>query len=574
MAFSEDDTQLPYKLLDAHEEQRLSDGREELGGSFADPTYADEHVLAGSFADPNSIDDIKLGNSFAETNSSAKKHHRPIKEALESPFHKRSSHRVLYWVIATVAIVFLVSLFAGWIPRHNRNKETAERSKQEAGAEPVIEVVRVTHAKANEGLVIPGTTTPLTESSVYARANGYLKKRFVDIGDHVRKGQLLAIVDAPDLDQQVDQAREQVSQAQAQLAQQQTQLALTDVTVTRYRALVAKGVFSRQDGDQREADFQAQRASVSAAERNVEAFRANLRRVLSLQSYERVTAPFDGVVTQRNVDAGDLISAQGSAGGGTTLTPSAQSASGSANVSGSSGNGANLATNSTGGGQGGALFTVAQNGRLRILVSVPEGYASLIRLGQPASLHFQELPNAEFSGTVTRTAGSIDQNTRTLLTEVQVDNTAGRLLSGMYAVVTFAAAPGGGPLVVSGDSIAIRDDRPTVALITNGEVHLTPVTIGRDYGAEVEIVQGLRDGDLIASTFTDDVVEGAKVKTRMNQQDQKKAQPSEAAGKPNPPGGSTQYGNAGIVDENMQGQAGKPQQKKAAGGAAKGGAKP
>ena len=521
MAFSEDNEQPRYKVLDARQTQHLSDGREELGGDFADPRYADERVLAGSFADPNSMDDIKLGNSFTETNSSAKKHHRPIKEVLESPFHKRGSRKVLYWVIATVVVVFLVILLAGWIPRHSRNKETAQRSKQEAGAEPVIEVVRVTHAKANEGLVIPGTTTPLVEASVYARANGYLKKRFVDIGDHVRKGQLLAIVDAPDLDQQVDQAREQVSQAQAQLAQQQTQLTLTDVTVARYRALVAKGVFSRQDGDQREADFQAQRASVSAAERNVEAFRANLRRVLSLQSYERVTAPFDGVVTQRNVDAGDLISAQGSAGGGTTLTPSAQSASGSANNSGSSGNGANLATNSTGGGQGGALFTIAQNGRLRILVSVPESYASLIRLGQSASLHFQELPNQEFFGKVTRTAGSIDQNTRTLLTEVQVDNTAGRLLPGMYAVVTFAAAPGGGPLVVSGDAIAIRDDRPTVAVITDGEVHLTPVTIGRDYGAEVEIVQGLRDGELIASTFTDDVIEGAKVKTRLNQQNQK-----------------------------------------------------
>ena len=347
-----------------------------------------------------------------------------------------------------------------------------------------------------------------------------------------------------------------------------TQLALTKVTTDRYRELVARGVFSRQDGDQREADYQAQRANVSAAERNVEAFKANLQRVIDLQSYERVTAPFNGVVTQRNVDTGDLISAQGSAGG-TAPTPmssnssaSGQAQNGATNSSGSSGSGVALATPSTGGGgQGGPLFTIAQSSRLRILVSVPEGYASMVRTGQHAVLHFQEFPDQALFGDVTRTAGAVDQNTRTLLVEVQVDNASGRLLPGMYAVVTFAEGSGKGPLVVTGDAIAIRKDQPTVAVISDGKVHLTPVTLGRDYGPEVEVVGGLHEGDLIASTFTDDVREGARVKTRMDREQAEKENQPAATGKPQPPGGSTQYSDPGITDQDMQGQNAKPQEK-------------
>ncbi len=553
-----------HKRLEAHEpdlSHRLSDGRPDLGESFADP---------------NSIDDIKIGKSFEQTNSSAKKHHRPVKDVISEPFRKPKSLKVLSWIVAGIVVLFLIILIAGWIPRHNRSRETQKRAQHENDDDPTIEVLKVTRSKGGSGLVVPGTTTPLTESSVYARANGYLKRRFVDIGDHVRKGQLLAIIDAPDLDQQVDQAREQLNQAQAQLAQQVTQLALTKVTTDRYRELVARGVFSRQDGDQREADYQAQRANVSAAERNVEAYKANLRRVIALQSYERVTAPFDGVVTQRNVDTGDLISAQGSASSSapppvsSSASPSGSAQNGATNSSGSSGNGANLATPSTGsGGQGGPLFTIAQSGRLRILVSVPEGYAGMIKPGQHTVLHFQEYPDRPFYGDVTRTAGSVDQNTRTLLVEIQVDNSSGRLLPGMYAVATFAASPGEGPLLVSGDAIAIRKDQPTVAVIADGKVHMTPVVLGRDYGPEVEVLGGLREGDLIASTFTDDVRDDAKVKTHMDQQQAEKANQPAATGKPQPPGGSTQYGDPGITDQDMQGQNAKPQQKQQGQGAKK-----
>ncbi len=557
--------------------QRLSDGRDHLGDDFADPHYADEHALGSSFADPNSVDDTRLGNSFAETNSSAKKHHRPIAETVEAPFKRVKGNKTLFWLIAGVVVVMLIALVVGLLPRLSRNKEAKEQTREQT-AEPEIDVVKVVRATGGGGLVVPGTTIPITISSIYARANGYLKKRFVDIGDHVHKGQLLAIIDAPDLDQQVVQARQQVDQAGAQLAQQQTQLALTKITVERYRALVARGVFARQDGDQREADYQSQIANVAAAERNVEAYKANLGHALALQQFERVTAPFDGVVIQRNVENGDLIQASG-AGGSSAPPPVAtgSSASGSAqnaasNTGGSSGSGTNLATPSTGmGGQGGALFTIAQSGRLRILVSVPEGYASQIHNGQAAALNFQELPDRTFHAAVTRTSDSIDQNTRTELVEVQVDNHAGLLLPGMYAVVTFAdktgdAADVGGPIVVTGDAIAIRDDRPTVAVIDNGKVKLTPIQIGRDYGSAVEIVAGLRPGQIVASTFTDEVVEGASVRTRISPQQQKVSSPATQAIKPKSPGGSTQYGDEGIIDQDMQGMNAKPQQKKPAAG--------
>ena len=555
-----------------------------LGDEFADPALAEERSVGNAFADPNSLDDARLGKAFEQTNSSARKRHRPVLQTAEAPFKKPGSKKVLFLVLAIVLVFAVVALIIGILPRRERSKETNEQADQVKNSKPMIDVVRVATAKQGAGLVIPGTTTPLTEAPVYARASGYLKKRYVDIGDHVRKGQLLAVIDAPDLDQQVDQAREQLSQAQAQQAQQETQLALAKVTVDRYRVLVAKGVFSRQDGDQQETNYQAQRANVASAERNVEAFRANLARVIALQSYERVTSPFDGVITQRNVDAGAYISTTGAAGTPAPtpaatpgLTNGSSQTAGATNTGGTSGSGNSLATPSTGGGQGGALFSVAQVERLRILVSVPEGYAGMIYPGQAASIHFQELPDNDFYAKVTRTAAAIDQNSRTLLTEVQVDNHNNQLMAGMYAVVTFtpkSQAPSGvagnastaaGPVIIPGDAIAIRKDRPTIAVIDNGTVHLVPVVIGRDFGSETEVVSGLKPGELIATTFTDDIIENAKVEIRENKQAEQKTTPPAPPNQNTPPGGSTQYGDPGITDQDMQGQNAKPQQKKGPG---------
>ena len=530
-------------------------------GNYRDQnTRNDDRRLAESFADPNSVDDQKLGNSFAEMNSSAKKKHHlpPVPKA---PVNKS----VLLLFMLAVVVVFLLVFFIGFLPRHNRNKEIEQKANAEKNAMPVVQVQQVKLAQNAGGLVVPGTTTPLTQADIYARSNGYVSRRLADIGDHVHKGQLIAIVDSPDLDQQVDQARQQVSQAESQVAQQKAQLALATVTVQRYRVLVAKGVFSKQDGDQRETDYQGQIANVAAAERNVEAFKANLRRTLALQSYEHVTAPFDGVITARNFDVGALVSAAGSANGAGTGAPQGQatgSAAGATNNSGTTGSAPTAASPTTGGGQGGALFSIADVRKLRILVSVPEGYAPSVFTGQHAVVHMQELPTQSFYGDVTRTASSIDQNTRTLLTEVQVDNRAGKLLSGMYAVVTFDAIKGAGSILIPGDAVAIRKDVSVVALVVDGKIKMQPIEIGRDYGASTEIVGGLKEGDVLVTEITDDVADGVPVKTKS---DAAPGQTTDAKGSINqaaPPGGPSAYGNQAITDTNMQGQQAKGNQKK------------
>ena len=529
----------------------------ELGREFADTSYGERSKLGQSFADPNAMDDQRLGRNFEETNAS----HKPKKPPLSERIHKPANRRPLYIGLAVFAVLFILVLLVGGLPKLFRHREIDKRAKQEKDTKPVVEVAKVKRANKQAGLALPGTTIPLNEAYVYARANGYLRSYKVDIGDHVRKGQLLAVIDAPDLDAQVVQAREQLRQAEQQLQQQKAQLALETVTVQRYRVLVVKGVLSRQQGDQEETNYMSAQANVAAAERNMLAYRANLDRVIALQSYEQVRAPFDGLVTQRNVDVGALIQAGGNTSGpiagpapqGQVSTSGGTAQAGQTNNAGASGSISTSATTTQSPGQGGPLFGIAQVNRLRILVSAPEGYAPFIRSGQRAQLAFQEYPGDNFEGDVTRTASSVDQNTRTMLTEVQTDNHGGKLIAGMYVVATLPPLPGAqGPLLVSGDAVAIRHDRSTVAVVANGKVRFVPVTIGRDYGDEVEILTGLKEGDTIVTNITDDVVDNAEVQPHetRSKEEEPQQQPQQNA----PPGGGTRYSNQAITDQNMQGQ--------------------
>jgi multidrug efflux pump subunit AcrA (membrane-fusion protein) len=526
------------------------------------PEEGDPAKVGAQFADPNSGDDRRLGKRFEETNSGAEKHGPPLKQRIHWP----EDRRPVYWFLIVFAILVVIVVLAGGLPRHFRNQDTEKRSEAEKSAEPVVEAVKVMPSKMEAGLAVPGTTIPLTEAYVYARASGYLQKRFVDIGDHVTKGQLLALIDAPDLDAQVSQAKQQVSQAERQLDQQKSQLALATVTVQRYRVLVAKGVFSRQDGDTQEANFASSVANVQAAQRNVDAYTSNLEHEFALQSYEQVRAPFTGVITERDVDVGALISAGSTSGSGAASAPQGQNSTsggtmqaGQSNNSGSSGSITTTATSAQSPGQGGPLFGIEQVQRLRILVSVPEGYAPAIHVGLKAPLEVQEYRGEPLVAEVTRTADSIDPNTRTMLTELQIDNSAGKLISGMYVVATFPPARGvQAPLVITGDAIAIRHNTSMVATVVDGKIHFVPVTIGRDYGSETEIMTGLQAGDIIVTNVTDDVAEGAAVQVHMAKAvaEQESAPPKQSA----PLGGSTQYGNADITDQNLQGQQGQQNQ--------------
>jgi len=521
------------------------------------PEESDPRRIGEAYADPNALDDRRVGQSFVESQHSGHAHRTPLKQGAHLPRNRRP----LYLFLLAFAVLFAVVVLAGLVPRLLRDHDNRQRAQQEKDARPVVQAATVESTQNAAGLTMPGTTIPLTEAYVYARANGYLKTRLVDIGDHVKKGQLLATIEAPDLDAQVVQARQQVMQAEQQLEQQKSQLGLATVTVQRYRVLVQKGVLSRQDGDTQEANYASQVANVAAAQRNVDAYKANLAHQIALQSYEQVRAPFAGIVTERDVDVGALISAAGGSSGAGAPAPQGQSSSaggttqaGAANSAGSSGSTSSAATSAQSPGQGGPLFGIAQVQRLRILVSVPEGYATAVHVGQRAPVEFQEYQGQKFFAEITRTAESIDPNTRTMLTELQIDNAGGKLIAGMYAVVTFPPAQGAQPpLLINGDAVAIRHDTSEVAKVVDGKVHFVPVTLGRDFGTGgIEIMTGLRQGDTIVTDVTDDVVEGAAVRVHLTKSDvaKPKAPPQQAT----PLGGNTQYGDQGIRDQNLQGQ--------------------
>jgi multidrug efflux pump subunit AcrA (membrane-fusion protein) len=429
-------------------------------------------------------------------------------QTTDKPATSDTPKNLRLWIILA-AILLVIVFLVGFVPRHERTKKIDEAAKQRESSAPALEVIKVQRSRANAHLTIPGTITAVVEAPIYARASGYISKRYVDIGDHVHAGQLLALIDAPDLDHQVDQARASLLQAQSVLGQMQAQLKLATVTTERYRVLVAKGVLSRQDGDTQEANLEVSQANVKAAENSVVGSQANLDRLLRLQGYEKVTAPFNGIVTARNVDVGTLISATG-AGQGNTATAAVP----------------------TGLSQGGQMFSVAQSARMRVFIGIPEAYSAFVKIGESSDVEVSSLPGQKFTGKITRTANAVDPGTRTLLTEVQIDNLEGKLLPGMYGVITFENVRTAPPLVIPADALISRAQGNMVAVVRDNVVHLQTITVGRDYGAQLEVLNGLNEGDLVAINPSDIATEGAKVA------------PREAPAQP-PPAGSQPANGAG-----------------------------
>ena len=404
--------------------------------------------------------------------------------------HVELSPRKVALLGLILLIVFGAIFVLGFLPRLRDRRITAARAERARTAVPEVDVVAARRSTSQADLELPGTTTGLVEAPIFARASGYVSRRLVDIGDRVKAGQLMAVIDAPELDQQVDQARSTLRQSESVLGQTQAQLNLAKITWDRWDVLVQRGVLSKQDGDTQHANFLVAEANVKAAQNTVLANRADLDRLLHLQSFERVIAPFAGIVTARNIDVGSLISATGGGMG-----------------SGLSG----AALPSTGTSQGGEMFRVAQIDRLRLFVSVPEVYAPYVAVGQTVNCYFDAVRQKPFQGTVTRTANAVDPTTRTLLTEVQVLNPDGTLLPGMYTRAVFVQLRAEPPVIVPSDSIIARANGISIAVVQDGVVHLRKVSIGRDYGAQTEVLGGINPGDLVAINPTDAVQEGAKV---------------------------------------------------------------
>jgi RND family efflux transporter MFP subunit len=388
--------------------------------------------------------------------------------------------------LLVAAVVLLVgAFFAGYIPLHKRDTLVRAESQERETELPRMEVMRVGRSAAESVLQLPGSLQALTEAPILARTDGYLKTRLVDLGDHVKAGQTLAEIDAPELDHQIQQAEAAVEQAQAALAQAQASLEqgkanrdLAKLTADRWKVLAAQGVVSQQDNDQYQAQLAAQNANVLALEKgvlaqrsNIIANQANVARLNDVQGYRIVKAPFDGVVTVRNVDVGALVST------GTTL-----------------------------------LYRIAQVGTLRTYVNVPQDNASSVHIGQTARLTFSDFPGRRFFGTVKRTANALDPSSRTMLVEVQVPNQDGALIPGLYAQVDLSSTRVNPPLLVPSQALILRTDGAQVAVVgQDGIVHLQKVAIGRDYGDRVEIVQGVTEGATIVAAPGDAAQEGAKI---------------------------------------------------------------
>ncbi len=412
-----------------------------------------------------------------------RKHSHGAHSALEHP--KRPSGAKIAMLIVLVAAVFLAAFFVGYIPHHRRDLQVIAESGVQNDALPDVSVVAAKRASGVGDLVLPGNIQAVTEAPILARADGYVKRREVDIGDRVTAGQLLAEVEAPDLDQQVRQAQAAVVQAQADLARANAALeqgraneSIAKVTATRWDNLVRRGAVSKQENDQYQAQYQAQAANVRALERavdaangNITAMQANVGRLSEMQGYLKVRAPFAGVVTLRNVDVGTLINT------GSTM-----------------------------------LFRIAQTNLLRTFLNVPQSSASDVHVGQMASLATPELPERKFSGAVTRTANAMDPASRTLLVEVQVPNPEGKLLPGMYVEVDLHLPRKDPPLLLPSDTMLVRPAGTMVALLdSNDRVHFQPVTVGRDYGSQIEILSGLSAGQRVIANPNDSVQEGVKV---------------------------------------------------------------
>ena len=357
-------------------------------------------------------------------------------------------------------------------------------------AVPAVSVVHPRPGAVKDEVVLPGNIQAFTDAPIYARASGYVKRWYSDLGAHVKAGQVLAEIEAPEMDQQVLQAKANLQQARSALDQAlanyergKADLELARVTAQRWKDLAAQGVVSRQDNDQSQAQYQIQTANLLALEKaiaasrsNVTSLEANLAQLQEWQSYKTVKAPFDGVITARNTDVGALINAGNS-------------------------------------GQANELFHLANVAKLRVFVNVPQAYSRSAVPGITAELTLTEFPGQRFPGKLARTAEAIDSSTRTLLTELDVDNTAGHLRPGAYAEVHLKLPAAATALILPVNALLFRTEGLQVGVVRDGgKVELVPVTLGKDYGTEVEVVSGISATDSVIANPPDSLTSGTVVR--------------------------------------------------------------
>jgi membrane fusion protein (multidrug efflux system) len=362
--------------------------------------------------------------------------------------------RLKPWVFGIV-ILFAAGFVLGMLPRWRHTNEL--RAETNELATPTVIVAKPVPGKAESGLMLPAEVKPLMESPIYSRASGFLTKWGIDIGAKVKAGDLLAEIDTPELDQEIEASKAGLEQANAALS-------LAKVTAERWSELLKTQSVSEQEDAEKAADVKLKTANVDAA-------KANLHRLEDLKAFTHVTAPFDGIITARNVDVGDLITS------------------------------------------GKELFRLADTRTLRIYVRVPQSATRGITIGTTAEMIVPESPQRKFPIKVVRTAGAIDVASRTLLTEMEVNNASGELVSGSYAQVTFNDAEKDPALVLPSNCLLFRAEGPQIAIVgPDGHVTLHTIIIGRDFGKTLEVLSGVNEGDQVIINPGDSLVSGAVVR--------------------------------------------------------------
>jgi RND family efflux transporter MFP subunit len=403
--------------------------------------------------------------------------------ASHAPPARRARTRNMIVIGMAIVGLFLILLVAGIVPRIRNQRELAAAAQKTQSTLPQVYVIRPQPA-AEAGLSLAATTQAIQDSIIYARTSGYLRKRYVDIGDRVTTGQLLAEVDSPEIEQQLRQAKADLQQSERNRDLQKANLDLAKVTMARYEAADAEGAVAKQALDQSVSTYRTAQAALAAAEANVESNRANVQRLQELTSFQRILAPFSGTVIQRNVDVGALITA-GSPVNNTAVAPSSV----------------------TGGASG--LFEIAQIDTLRVFVNVPQVYAPTLTVGLPVEVAVRGQLTQPVAGTVTRTAGAIDPGTRTLLTQVDIPNTSHRLFTGMFVYVTFKIAPSGTRWRVPSTAVIFNAQGTRVAIVATGnKLHFQDVVLGRDFGTSIDIQAGLQGHETIVKQPTVSLREG------------------------------------------------------------------
>ena len=381
----------------------------------------------------------------------------------------RVSHSSLVALVVVVLIVAAVSAVVGIVRRVHANSELVKTTN--ANAAPPVSLEQPVFEKDAREIVLPGNIQAFTLAPIYARTTGYVKSWSHDIGSHVRKGDLLAVIETPELDQQLDQAK-------ADLATAVSNAALAKLTADRYRGLIAQNAVSQQDTDNAVALLEARNTEVNSAQ-------ANVHRLEELQSFERIVAPFDGVITARNLDIGQLVTPAGS-----TTTP------GSGTVSGSK-----------------EIFDLSAIGTLRVFINVPQIYAPDAKNGVTATLSLPQYPGRTFRGKLVRSSSAVDPATRTLLAEVDVDNRSGELLPGSYTEVHLNVSTNVPALIVPVSALILEADGLHVATVdATNHAHIVRVTEGRDSGSTMEILSGLAPGQSIIANPPDSLTDGELVR--------------------------------------------------------------